>query len=514
MTGRIVERILAKPALLVGLMGALGVALAAMLAGWIRIPVPRVHDEFGYLLQADTFRHGRLTNPTHPMWQHFESFHIIHQPTYTARYPAGQGMLLALGWWLGGAPIIGVWLGVGFACAAVTWAMLGWVRPRWAMLGGLLTLIHPAVLDWGQRYLCATLPIAGGALVIGAWRRLADRPRLGSALAMGAGMFVLAHTRPYEGVVLSVIAGVGLVTWWIWSRQSAWWRAAIPVGVMAGLSVASVGYYSWRVTGDAFRPPWAHYHEQYGVVPIFLWQPARTIVPEYRHWPMADFHLRWEVNQYQEQRTLPGFVRITLIKLRVYLTAWFSQVVVAVCFVAALAGWRRNPWVRWLMLALLFYLVAVVLVVGVQPYYVAAAYPVVLILALTGWRRLHADRRGRPVIRLLLLLSALYLIPWSVARANRQPSWAEQRAQVQDQLIEKGGKHLVIVRYSPKHFIHFDWVFNEADIDSAAVVWARDMAGTANEELIKYYKDRQIWLLEADEQPPRLQAVDPAAVFH
>lgn len=106
----------------------------ALLPVW-PIPKPAIYDEFGYLLQADTFASGRLTNPPHALWPFFESIYILQQPTYNAKFPPGQGLAMALGESLFGDPWFGVWLSAGVLMAALCWALQGWLHPAWALLG-------------------------------------------------------------------------------------------------------------------------------------------------------------------------------------------------------------------------------------------------------------------------------------------------------------------------------------------------------------------------------------------
>ncbi len=72
------------------------------------------------------------------------------------------------------------------------------------------------------------------------------------------------------------------------------------------------------------------------------------------------------------------------------------------------------------------------------------------------------------------------------------------------QLKQVPGRQLVIVAYGSKHDVHREWVYNDADIDDAKVVWARDMGEGGNQELLQYFRDRTIWLLEPDNPLPHL----------
>ena len=71
------------------------------------------------------------------------------------------------------------------------------------------------------------------------------------------------------------------------------------------------------------------------------------------------------------------------------------------------------------------------------------------------------------------------------------------------------GKLLIFVRYWPQHIFQDEWVYNEANIDSARVVWARDLGDSDDANLLKYYPDRHALLLEPDASPPRLMRYQP-----
>ncbi|MGH9667323.1 MAG: hypothetical protein ACRD9L_23110, partial [Bryobacteraceae bacterium] len=178
------------------------VVLRLMLIPWAAHLPPAVHDEFSYILAADTFASGRLTNPPHPMWKHFETFQELQHPTYASKYPPGQGLILAAGKVLFGDPLFGVWLSAGFMCGAICWMLQAWLPARWVLVGVLLAVAQYAIGSyWMEGYWGGALTATGGALMVGAIPRLLreGRGRVAAGLMLGFGVSILAMTRPYEG---------------------------------------------------------------------------------------------------------------------------------------------------------------------------------------------------------------------------------------------------------------------------------------------------------------------------
>jgi hypothetical protein len=538
--GRAVERsagrLSRRPGLSVAAVGLLGFLAAAATSTLIRWPIPIQHDEFSYLLAADTFTRGRMANPTHPLWVFFETMHVIHQPTYAAKYPPGQGLLLAAGRLVGGREAVGAWIGAGLASAAIAWMLRAWLPPRWAVLGGLLAVVHPTLHGWGQSYWGGSLAAAGGALLIGAVGRITDRPRARDAIWLGVGLLVLANARPFEGFVLAVLSAAALLGEMARGRGPRVRDLARRVGPPALLvlvpGLAAMAAYNRAVTGSPTTMPYSVHEATYSSAPLFAWQPIGP-PKSFRHPVLADFQLDWCLRKLRGPRTLGALLAEARSKLAEYADAYFPMLgptayrspgalwgllkrsLLLLLVQLPLLGLPLGLWDRKLRLpvALLAgFAAALAAETWNQPHYAAPAACLTLLVTLLPIRRLRAWRpRGRPVGRLAvragLVLGVAWLVPWAVflTRAAAVHNHAlEHRPAILADLQARGGKHLVVVRYAPGHDSTVEWVYNGAEIDGQAVVWAREMDGPENRRLLDYYRDRSAWLLEADARPPRL----------
>lgn len=534
---RALSRMAKRRALSVAFVGLFALAVGMAVSLLARMPQPFVHDEFSYLLAADTFAQGRLSNPTHPLWIHFESFHILQQPTYASKYPPAQGMVLAAGQILTGFPAAGLWLSDGLACAALCWMLMAWIPPRWALLGGLLAPLHPIVLAWSQCYWGGAVAMAGGALVLGAVRRLMEDARGRDGIVLGLGVALLANSRPYEGLVLTLIALSALIFGWIRSKIgrsptffARFRRAGLPFLAVMALNGLWMGYYNARVTGSPFLMPYTLHEATYIFFPILLWQHFRPM-PMYHHAEMRGVYLAMSEYARQEQ-TPEGWIRdsmdkgkilslaaLHLLDLSFYRTLrvnpanlparlfGFSPIL---AFAALPWALRKDPWTRFCLAGLLVFLAMLSFDVWIYPHYAAPAVGLLTILCLQSLRVLRGWKwRGRAVGRgLTRQLLIIYVLSFFVCVVQiSHPGKVfpiSPRDPIAARLNRLPGRHLVVVRYAPTHDGNTELVYNRADIDAAKIVWAREMDGPHNRQLLSYFHNRHAWLLEADAEPPRL----------
>jgi hypothetical protein len=305
-----------------------------------------------------------------------------------------------------------------------------------------------------------------------------------------------------------------LIRRWGKSPARLFRMTVMPVSLLVGAGAIGTAYYCWRVTGSPTRLPYQVNRDAYGWPENLGFLPARTVTLDD---PVLLSMYVKEVNHREIYKSMRAFMDNLALRLFDNWTCLIGPVLT----IPMLMLWR--VWVDRRTRPLLFLLGALLglnlLQMVLYPYHLAPSIAILFAIVAQGCRHIYAGlgrinpRRARwfaCLLPLCLLLSGamkqeaaelhLPLAYWERAAEPHR----EARADVDDWLREKSGRHLVIVRYGKGHSPDQEWVYNAADLANSPIVWAREKNPKSNDELLAMFPGREPWLLEADVFPPRV----------
>ena len=522
------HRVAQKRARAIWVCMAMPIAVRVLLLQLVPFQPPSVHDEFSLLLLADTLEAGRLSNPTPPYWQHFETVHVIQKPTYNSMYPPGFAVFLAVGQAVG-SPRLGVLLTVGLMSGALCWMMQAWLPSAWAMGGTLLAVAQTGIGSfWMNSYVGgATVPVMAGALLLGAVPRFLKRPSWKTAALFAAGVVFLVNTRPFEGTLFSLFCFWLAVAWW-WReggrRKAFRWSSLAPAVLILVAGAGFTLYDSWRVTGNPFKTAYVVNRETYG------WPENLAILPPlhltYRHAILSNVE-ELEVSRRERYRTLGRMLDSW--GARAYIL-WQFYAGPALTLLLLLLTWvLRNRRLRELFYIWVAMLSLNALQLMAYPQHIAAQACIYFLLLTVAMRHLYvaAQRRGFPPERIMAGFVLAVAVCAGLNLGMEQlhiragsfwewPHWdfRDSRASIEAKLQAMPGKHLILVRYADNHSMHEEWVYNPADMEKSKVIWANVMNWKSDMEMRNYFRGRQAWIVEPDRDPNGFLPLTRKTYFH
>jgi hypothetical protein len=472
------------------------------------IPAPQTHDEFGYLLAADTFLQGRTANPTPVSPAHFEYFHILLKPVYAAKYPPLQGVFLAVGTLITGYSIAGVWLSAILASFAVYWFLRCFFSPSWALYGGFLWIFAPLNIGWCDSYWGGHPAVIGGALSLGAFFRFRKDGSLKYLFVWWLGIFLLLNSRLYEGTILTGF----LVFLWIFetlkekrSGKDFFAPATVLVLIIAA-NLSFIGVYNYSVTGDPWRLPYSLHHAQYHRTPLFIFQnlsaPKPDIPPVIRK--LDD---RWAGEFQDDYKDWSSTTAKVFSRVPIYLFWLARSPFLIIIFLGGLilpvrnrapADWKKLPVIAGFFLGGLF------LTTWTGDRFVAPIVGIFFAVATLFAQTIYQKGRFFKLLLLMLpfiigfgFLSGMLSVELKKAQLQTVPDNFESRTKIENFLRSQPGKHLLFVETDDA--LPADarfYVYNRAEIGESEIIWAHNLSPAENSFLINRYPDRRVWLLK------------------
>jgi 4-amino-4-deoxy-L-arabinose transferase-like glycosyltransferase len=281
----------------------------------------------------------------------------------------------------------------------------------------------------------------------------------------------------------------------------------LPVAFILLPAFIWMGYYNYRVTGDPLLMPYSLVDKQYGSWSPFLWSNHPRPEPKFDHEIFGSFFVKFENprNQFVHQHFLLGHLGNLIELYRFFL----GLPLLLVILISSKHLMRNNRLRVPLLLLLLFYL-GLSVEANLFPHYFAPATVLVILVAAAAIQ--DVSSRFSPGKMRLAAACAIfcYIAIFDVCRVMDPLSrfcfrrdlreFIAQRDRVSTFLLKQPGQHLVLVRYGSNHAVENEWVYNGANIDQSRIVWAHAMPGDKDDELLRYYPARRVWVLDEDEE--------------
>lgn len=469
-------------------------------------PLPIIHDESSYLLQADIFANLRWTAPAPALPEFFEQPQVLVTPVVASKYWPGHALLLAIGSMVHFHPLVPLLL--AGATAALLFSLGTRVCNPWV---GLLTwmtwLTTPLVLRYQPGYFSQTTTTAA---VLAAWWCLLEwrdsRRKLWialMALAIGWG----AITQPVT--MLAFALPIAVVVLWDVVRYRLWLDLPLFVAVLVAV-LAILPLWNARTTGDRRLTPLALYTREYLPFdkPGFTTDstpPRRALSPVVKslyddflarraaqrlnnlHWTIASrlWNLGRNLWQGTQLLLLPFFV------VGLFAMPFGMRFAGASCVLLFLAQlpYAHDP--EWTLS------------------YLEVAPVVAAITACGIWRalvwfshgvevRLHIDRRPKLGSALVAIVLAFFALPSFTIWRLEHRQMSSVRTAFDAAVRELPASKAIIFLHYAKRPTHLSLVTNYPDLQRAPI-WVVHDLGPRNQELVNTALDRTAFVFDEQE---------------
>lgn len=482
---------------------AVAAVIALLVVWWVWgqvVPVPVIHDEASYLLQADIFASGRWTAPAPPLPEFFEQPHVQVEPALASKYPPGHALLLAVGSLAGFHALVPLLLTA--LTAALVFGLASRIANPWV---GLLTwvtwLFAPIVLRFQPSYLSE---VTTTPLVLGSWWALLSwretrRSRWLLLLAFLVGWGAI--TRPLTMLALALPMGVVVVRDVM--RGRAWRDLGLALAVGTAV-LALLPLWSARTTGSWRTAPVEKYRLDY--LPFDRIGFVADTTPPRRRATMSEVLV--ETYEYfleaRKRQTLAALPMTALRRTVALARDVFGGVrlPLLMLFVAGLFHLRAP--LRFAVVSALLLVVAYLPYAhwpGWTVYYLEAAPVLAAVVGVGAWAlAARLAPRREPAVA---LATTLFVLAAGVAGARHWrgyhlgPEGSELHRQMARLVPQLPSPGILFVRYSPRIPFNPAIVRNSAHLDREPM-WIVHDRGARNAELQQLAPGRASHVLDID----------------